>query len=150
MTMSEQAEWIDDVLRRMEESDVVEGMNYWLSTGGTTAIWNSEGGETPSVQTLARHYKTVVVYGFVRDELGRPIPGARVRCSDHAATTNENGYFVLRYAAGKGAYLYVDAAKFDGQIVDAPSERKSVDFVLRRRHEDFSFRLLSIVKKIMD
>lgn len=150
MTQSEQAAWIDDVMRRMEASEVVEGMNYWLSTGGTTAIWDSTGKETPSVQALTRHYNTVVAYGFVRDELGRAIAGARIRSSEHEVSTNENGYFILRYSIRKDSYLYVEADQFDGQMIVAPLEAKKIDFVLKRRYEDFEFRLLSIVKRIID
>ncbi len=55
MTPSEQAAWLDSILGHLQNLPVVLGVNYWVSEGGSTAIWNN-GVATPAVAVLSRYF----------------------------------------------------------------------------------------------
>jgi hypothetical protein len=52
-----QKEWIDDTLSRLANNPHVVGVNYWVSRGGSTAIWSDYGNKKPSVNILSDFFK---------------------------------------------------------------------------------------------
>jgi hypothetical protein len=52
-----QKEWIDDTLSRLANNPHVVGVNYWVSRGGSTAIWSDNGDKKPSVNVLSDFFK---------------------------------------------------------------------------------------------
>jgi hypothetical protein len=77
--------------------DVVEGVNYWTLSGGTTAIFRDDGRAKPAAEAIKTFFKPALVRGRVTDGLGRKLAGVRVGTlgSDYAAITNQAGEFSL-------------------------------------------------------
>lgn len=97
MSEDDRVRWIDKALQEMRLlGDEVEGMNYWLATGGGTQLWSV--GETTSKlsETLARYYTPYVVYGRVTDEWGAPIDRAEIQADDTTVFSDERGRFEIR------------------------------------------------------
>ncbi len=56
MSPEEQNKWISDALYEISKIPQVIGMNYWVSHGGSTALWDSEGNKKPAVDTITEFY----------------------------------------------------------------------------------------------
>lgn len=64
MTSHEQAGWLRRALMRLRTIPELIGMNYWVSFGGTTAIWRDEETELPAVDVLRQFYNASTTRGF--------------------------------------------------------------------------------------
>lgn len=58
MTEGEQADWIDQALASLNNNLDVIGINYWVSVGGTTEIWDENGNPKKAVEIIRRFYLT--------------------------------------------------------------------------------------------
>jgi hypothetical protein len=61
MTQNQQATWITDTLKLLENSKDIVGMNYWTNQGSTTALWNDDGSEKKAVSTIKNFYSTRLI-----------------------------------------------------------------------------------------
>lgn len=121
MTDAEQAVWIGDLLGRAMREPSIDGVNYWLSVGGSTELWTSDGKARAGAETLRAYYDPYLVFGVVRDELGQPIQGARVKVGEWQAETTQDGYFELRYPSNVSDQIMIEAKGYS-TIAIAPTE----------------------------
>jgi len=56
-TNDEQASWIEEVLSLVSKQPEVIGLNYWVSHGGSTAIFNNDNSPKPAAEVLKKYYK---------------------------------------------------------------------------------------------
>lgn len=56
MTEEQQADWIDRALKEISEIDELIGINYWVDTDGSTALWRVDGTEKPGVKILRKYF----------------------------------------------------------------------------------------------
>ncbi len=56
MTESEQAQWINDVMKQVAEIPQVKGVNYWVDQGGSTALWNQNDTPRLAVSVITKYY----------------------------------------------------------------------------------------------
>lgn len=137
-----QKQWIARALELLETSPSVEGMNYWLSVGGSTEIWNKQGKPRPAVAILTDYFQPKTLYGFVRDELGRPIEGAQVRLDGKSVMTDMHGHYSLSYRASEAQGVSMGAAGFIEQKHQMNSDRQELDVTLVKEYKDWKFRIL--------
>lgn len=113
MTEDAQAHWLDRALSQLSNDPNVSGLNYWLSVGGSTELWSSTGRAKKAVAQITKYFRPGRVSGFVRDDLGRAIGGARVSIFDKQVQTDRNGYFNLSYISAEQGSVEVSA---DGYV----------------------------------
>ena len=56
MSDAQQKAWLEDTLEKLSGLEELEGINYWVNVGGSTAIWNDNGTPKPAVETLTKFY----------------------------------------------------------------------------------------------
>lgn len=57
MSEDQQAEWLRKALMLLDEEESLKGLNYWVSVGGSTQLWNDNG--TPRLgETILKDYYT--------------------------------------------------------------------------------------------
>ena len=59
MTDQSQAEWLNDALDLLSQKENVIGINYWVSHGGSTAIFNDDNTPKEASDILQKYYKAV-------------------------------------------------------------------------------------------
>lgn len=59
-TEAEQAQWIKETLDLLVLNRSVIGLNYWVSVGGSTKLWNDNGSAREAVSTLTSFYTRLV------------------------------------------------------------------------------------------
>lgn len=52
----EQAQWVDESLNLIQNLEEVVGLNYWVSHGGSTAIFNSDNSPKPTAEIVKKYY----------------------------------------------------------------------------------------------
>ncbi len=56
MNDQQQADWINQALSWLSGLPEVDGVNYWTSFGGSTALWNNNGQPKPAVAVITNYY----------------------------------------------------------------------------------------------
>jgi ribosome assembly protein YihI (activator of Der GTPase) len=57
----EQARWVDESLNLIQSLEEVVGLNYWVSHGGSTAIFNNDHSSKPAAKVLEKYFKRPVL-----------------------------------------------------------------------------------------
>jgi hypothetical protein len=94
MTATQQQAWLDDSLAHIAVTPEIVGVNYWVSHGGSTALFD-EAGRRPAATTLSQYYTPHVVTGTLSDMFGAPLVGATVASAQKSADTDVDGNFRL-------------------------------------------------------
>lgn len=103
----EQSRWIDAALQEISEIPELVGVNYWLSVGGSTAIWDDDGEERPAVGVLETFFYPDVFFGRIRDEFGYPVENVLVRTGNRETLSNTDGYFEIDIPRDEQVGLFV-------------------------------------------
>lgn len=53
---NQQAVWVEEALRLVAQKDYVIGLNYWVSHGGSTAIFNNDNSARPAADILKKYF----------------------------------------------------------------------------------------------
>jgi hypothetical protein len=56
MNEDAQADWLAESLRLVSRLEEVEGINYWVNLGGSTALWRDNKSPKPAVEVLTQYY----------------------------------------------------------------------------------------------
>lgn len=56
MNAQEQAEWVNEAMARIFQMPEVVGVNYWVSTGGSTSLWNDNEEKRPAVDVITSYF----------------------------------------------------------------------------------------------
>lgn len=54
MNPDEQAVWLQEVLSKLSTVKELEGVNYWVNVGGSTALWEDDGRPKPAVEIITK------------------------------------------------------------------------------------------------
>ena len=57
MTPQEQKLWLEEAMEELVKVKQLKGVNYWVNTGGTTAIWEENGSPRPALEIISRVFK---------------------------------------------------------------------------------------------
>jgi hypothetical protein len=141
----EQAAWVEELLTKLARVPNLIGLNYWTSVGGTTELWDPDGTPRPAVKTLTDFYSAHMVFGGVRDELGRPVAGATVSDGFVSAETDWRGYFELLDRERNKFAIAASADGYETKTIQAAPSNEQVIIVLARKEEDLWFRFLKLL-----
>lgn len=117
MNRYEQSEWIAEALARISEVDRVIGVNYWVNAGGSTGIWDIKGAPYEAVTVLTKYFQADRVFGFVSDDMNRPIPGAKISGSGYLMDIGKEGLFIFRVYQGFPLDLEISAPGYEQQTI---------------------------------
>ena len=149
LSKASQAAWIENALEELVKIEELKGINYWTNIGGSTQLWNEKGMPTPAVEVIRSFYKPLLISGFVKDKLDRPIAGAVVKNNYRSATTRSNGYFELPYLKNDSLLqLSVSAEGYLGEVLSVATQNQQVEITLVKQGGNFVYYLLSFIKMI--
>ncbi len=143
MTEKEQANWIEDALVQLSKLQELVGVNYWVSRGGATELWENSGKSRMAVSVIEKFFKPEVLTGKVINEIGKPIAGARVTLGSKSFTTEKNGDFSLVYVSDDER-LIVSANGYKGVEVNDFLHGESARIVLIKENESVLFKFCKL------
>jgi hypothetical protein len=147
MSDLEQALWLDQSLARLSRVPNLIGASYWLSVGGSTELWTDKGEPRPAVAVLRKYFRPQLVYGFVTDELGRPVRQATVSVGKYSTQTDTHGHFQLRFLEDGGEEISVAARGFKTQSMIL-SENEEVNYRLEPEYRSVPYIVMQYLKTV--
>lgn len=131
MTQEEQAKWMDSALSKLATHSAVLGVNYWVSFGGSTKLWEDDG--TPrEVTSVIRHYfQPHVLTGRVLSVSGTPIAGVSVRTPHRTSISNSDGMFFLVYRSDQERAM-LQKEGFETQEIPLTLDHEHVTVTLQK------------------
>lgn len=64
MNDEKQKLWLEEVLNEIRRVDHVVGVNYWVNTGGSTALWTGAGKAKPAVESITKFYSHYMLFEY--------------------------------------------------------------------------------------
>ena len=101
MSELEQAEWISGALNNLVQMSELEGLNYWVSVGGSTELWPINDSPRLAVQTITKFFNPEIISGFIIDESNKPIVGALINSEYTSAISGASGHLKTPYLKDK-------------------------------------------------
>ncbi len=97
MTEQQQNIWVSDASQYLREVHELAGVNYWLLSGGSTALYHEDGTAKPAVESVRSMFTAQAVRGNVTSDLGVPLENIRIHTNHKTVTTDSDGSFTLAY-----------------------------------------------------
>lgn len=147
MTEDEQADWINKAITKLVLIPELDGLNYWVSVGGSTEIWQKNGKAKKAVEIIKAIYSPSQITGVVKNELGDPISKAIIRNQKREVITDSKGNFRLPYL-DEVKTLEITAPGYKGSTIKIPSGETMISIVLKKENEDLFFRIRRFLKEL--
>lgn len=145
MTEEEQAIWLESALTKLIKEPKLEGISYWVNSGGSTQLWDIQGNPRQAVEILTKVYRPKEVKGVVKNEIGTPISPAVIQTSAQSTETDSNGMFVLPVLSS-GETIQVSAEGYAEKKVI--SEESPTEVTLIKKDPSMWFIMLRFIHNI--
>lgn len=145
MTDRDQVDWIQEVLRSVSNLDEIEGVNYWINTGGPTELWRKNGEARESVSVIREYFMPRILYGKVTDDHFCPIANAHISIAGEDALSRSDGAYEIRNIDAPSTHVSISADGFFENFGTVSFEYIRIvkkDVILKRK-ESGSARLFS-------
>lgn len=150
MTDQEQARWIDEALQELARMPNLIGVNYWLSVGGLTQLWDGNGDARPAAAAVERYFKPARVSGVVQDELGRPLAAVDVQDAYRRTKTDGRGFWQLPYVPYEASHVDFSAEGYAEQQVRIGTPRTDMVITLAKLEKGLVFQFLQASRGYFD
>ena len=149
MSELEQAKWISSALEKLIKMEELEGLNYWVSIGGSTEIWPRNGAPRMAVQTITKFFNPEIISGFVTEESGQPIVGATIKGEYASIISGFNGHFKMPYLKDKPPKIEITASEYLAKTYTVdPNNDKQVEIILVKERIGLVSRFWQFIKSI--
>ncbi len=146
MSGDEQAKWLDAALRELTKIQAVKGVNYWVSVGGSSELWNEAGQANPAVEILKKYFQPTTLTGYITDANSNPVQEAKVESGYRSTLTTESGFFEISIPQVHDPKLKIAAAGFAQQELVIRNLDDPVEITLEVRESSLWERILEGIK----
>ena len=153
MNEDEQADFIDQVLSLLyKHRQQVVGLNYWVLSDGTTALYNDDGSERKALGVLKKYFLPGAIAGEVKNPLGDRLANVQIKTGDslNSTTTDKNGRYYLILPQGD-SLIEVGGKEFTA-ISKSFKIEKDAHFiyneVIEPKHQGLLYRLRLFLRKV--
>lgn len=149
MTQEEQSEWLKEALTLLSQNPNVEGINYWVNTGGSTQIWLNDRDDqnnepTLAVQTLTAFFKPQVATVRAVNELDEPVLNGTLSDEISSYKPKEDGVYSILYVYDTPTVKLSAPGYEVAELKIDPGNTNTV--VLKKMHEDLWFKIRKYIK----
>lgn len=131
MSEIEQAKWISDALGKLINLKELEGLNYWVSVGGSTEIWPKDKPPKLVAQTIEKFFNPEVISGFIINEFEKPIVGALIKSEFVSTVSGLSGHFKIPYLKDRDNNIEISAPEYLNKTYSIdPKSDKQIEIVL--------------------
>lgn len=142
----QQAEWLQDALSKLIETDELLGISYWTNTGSSTQLWSSDGKPRAAQEVIKSFYKAEIIRRRVVDEAGWGIEGAYINIGNKRYFADRNGNFEFPYFEHQNK-AKIDAPGFYGQELTIKGQMQEI--ALKKENEDFLFKIRKLLHDLL-
>jgi len=149
MSELEQAKWINSALEKLVKTEELEGLNYWVSVGGSTEIWPRNSAPRMAAQTITKFFNPEIFSGFIVSESGKPIVGAAVKGEYRSAVSGFSGHFKMPYLKDKPLKIEITSPEYLAKTYTVdPESDKQVEIILVKEKVGLMSRFWKFIKSI--
>jgi hypothetical protein len=113
----EQKNLVESALAGAARQGAILGINYWVSFGGSTALWDDEKNvENPAINAIKAYFQPNIYVGHVTDAYHNPIRGASISTGYGNTRTDSGGKFQIPLV-GKISAQISASGYYDAQII---------------------------------
>lgn len=151
MTDEEQAKFIDELLSFLQSRDEIIGINYWVSTGGTTAIFDQKLNPKPAADIVKKYFTPGILKGTVVDNKAKGLSDIPIFIDkeDILVKTDRYGNYSIELVEGKYHILLGGSSNYVTvyETVDVKSgESKDLDIILKQKNVGFIEKFLRFLR----
>ncbi|MEK7112319.1 MAG: hypothetical protein AAB875_03240, partial [Patescibacteria group bacterium] len=146
LTSGQQAAWIEDSLLNLSEIPGFIGINYWVSFGGGTRLWENNFSQRPAADVIEKYFKPKVLSGRVIDEIGKPVGLAKIILGVKYVNADKKGFFNIPYIS-EGQALKIEASGYKKESVSLDDNQDKV-IVLRKESPSIFYRIQRFIYAI--
>lgn len=146
MTEDEKAAWLYETLTLLAKEESVIGINYWVFSGGSTALWTDSGEKKSVADTLSLFYKPKKFTVKVSNEVGGQVREARVLVGHRVFTGNGSVEVSIPPGIDKITVM-AEGYKESTQLVTHPDSGEQI--VLKQERETILFKILASLRKLL-
>jgi hypothetical protein len=96
VTPQEQKNLVERTLSEIARQEHILGINYWVSFGGTTALWEEENNASkPAVSAIKKYFEPSIFSGVVVDDFESPISNASITTESGTTVASTAGNFKI-------------------------------------------------------
>jgi hypothetical protein len=149
MSNLEQERWISEAFDHLSKSKDLIGINYWVSFGGSTAIWNNDGSEKPAVGVLRSYFLPNMLSGRVVNEIGKPVENALITADSKQTHTDEEGRFEIA-SNPTLERMVINASGYKDTILVKGLDLHSDEIIIEKEKENLLFKLRKILYNFVE
>ena len=114
MTDQQQADFIDQIMQFLKLQPEVIGVNYWVSSAGTTAILDNNLNPKPAAMVVKKYFDPGTVEGRVTDENGNGLNNIPVSLptENKLVTTDASGGYSVELIEGQYTINFGDSKNY--------------------------------------
>ena len=94
MSESEQAEWIDQALKKLIQTQDVVAINYWAAMASTTELWNNDYSPRQAVSALTKYFEPINLTGTIKDEKGQSLKEITIKGKEKTLVVTDDTYAI--------------------------------------------------------
>ena len=94
MSESEQAEWIDQALKKLIQTQDVVAINYWTAMASTTELWNNDYSPRQAVSALTKYFEPINLTGTIKDEKGQSLKEITIKGKEKTLVVTDDTYAI--------------------------------------------------------
>ncbi len=144
----EQAAWIQASLSKLATLPELIGVNYWVSVGGSTRLWNDDGTARPAAAELKKYFTPFVISGKIANSWNTPIKNAKISSTHKTVYTNSQGKFNLPALTDK-ATITVEAPGYAAQTLQLSAVNTSPQIDLLPQNPGLIYRFRVFFQKVI-
>jgi len=150
----EQAEFIDKLFRILyKHRSLIPAVNYWVLSGGTTAIVDEKGNLREGAHVVRNYFKPTTIVGQVRNSLGESLNNTRIVVGEGIAETTTDGTGKFSVAVPGGSHRVTvenDTYAKATQVFDIPAgDTLSLKVTLQPKDASFIYRFRKFLAELL-
>ncbi len=147
LTSEEQASWIEDSLVKLSEIPEFIGINYWVSFGGSTRLWENDFSQRLAVDVIEKYFKPKVLSGRVINETGKSVGLAKIILGEKYVIADKNGFFNIPYIT-EGQALEIEASGYKKEFISLDDNGDKI-IVLKKESPDIFYKFQKYLYSIV-
>ncbi|CAN5129398.1 hypothetical protein BH11PAT1_BH11PAT1_7530 [soil metagenome] len=148
MTENEQKAWMSDMLHTLSQNGNVVGLNYWVSVGGSTELWNAKGKEKHAVSTLSSYFLPATTQLTIKNRIGQNIADAEIKIGQRSYKSDRSGFAAVPTALLPATNVEITAKGYTTE--KGILEKENSFITLEILTENLSYKVIKLFKSILN
>ncbi len=147
LTEEEQAKWINEAMKKLVSLPELEGLNYWVNTGGSTELWDQSGRPRKAVSIISQFYKPKTYQIITMAKFNKSIAGVSAEYLNRKFISSKDGVINMPYFDGMNS-VKLTHSKYIDKIVNLEPEKSTMEVQLEKIQPHLLEWLIDLIYRI--